>query len=330
MEQIPKGQSYVRRVTHNWAALDVWNAPVGYVGIAFDDGPLPTSSPLLYSFLRANNQTATHFFIGSNVLDNPSLFTEAFETNNDDIACHTWSHPYMTTENDDSVVAELGWQLEIVRVSTKGRIPRYWRPPYGDVDNRVRAIAAQVFGLTTVIWSHDSLDWELPTGPATSAGVQQNYTTWYSGPKTPGLIILSHELTIESVQAWMDTYPLISQNNWTTRSIPDLFGGGWYVNAENDTTPMVSGIQVAQGGGTPVWSGFVQESESLGTTTHLTFTSTVLGGSTIAITSPPTPTTTGTAVGTTTGPQDSGALRVVDIGAGVGTALLVLFFINLI
>lgn len=103
----------------------------------------------------------------------------------DDIACHTYNHPYMTTLSDEEVVAEFGWQLEIVRVSTSGRIPRYWRPPYGDVspqredlrtnlrgladvgnqvDNRVRAIATHVFGLTTVVWNHDSLDWELPGG----------------------------------------------------------------------------------------------------------------------------------------------------------------------
>lgn len=268
---------------------DVWDAPEGHVGLSFDDGPLPESSPLLYSFLKSQNQTATHFFIGSNILQNPDLFLEAFE-NGDDMACHTWSHPYMTTISDEAVVAELGWLLEIVRVSSGGRIPRYWRPPYGDVDNRVRAIAKYVFGLTTVIWNHDSLDWELPEGPVTSAGVHQNYTTWYSGPKAPGLVILSHELTTQSVQAFIETYPLIAQNGWIAKSIPDLFGGGWYVNARNDTSDVVSGIQVAQDGGTPVWSGYAEETASLGSTTRLTFTSTVVDGSTVPITAFPTST----------------------------------------
>ena len=56
--------------------------------------------------------------------------------NNDDIGCHTYTHPYMTTLTNEAIVAELGWQLEVVRVSTKGRVPRYWRPPYGDVSSR--------------------------------------------------------------------------------------------------------------------------------------------------------------------------------------------------
>lgn len=34
--------------------------------------------------------------------------------------------------------------MEIIRRSTGGRIPRFWRPPYGDSDNRVRAIAQEV------------------------------------------------------------------------------------------------------------------------------------------------------------------------------------------
>lgn len=34
--------------------------------------------------------------------------------------------------------------MQIIHESTGGRIPRYWRPPYGDSDNRVRAIAKEV------------------------------------------------------------------------------------------------------------------------------------------------------------------------------------------
>ena len=43
--------------------------------------------------------------------------------------------------------------MELIHNSTGGRVPRYWRPPYGDVDVRVRAIALEVFGLETVVWN---------------------------------------------------------------------------------------------------------------------------------------------------------------------------------
>ncbi|KAG8919965.1 hypothetical protein FRC02_001246, partial [Tulasnella sp. 418] len=127
---------------------DVWDAPAGKVGISFDDGPLP-ASPKLYTFLKEQNQPATHFFVGANIRENPQIFLQAYEDNRDDIAVHTYTHPYLTTLSDERIVAELGWTLEIIRVSTGGMISRYFRPPFGDCDNRVRAIAKHVFGLTT-------------------------------------------------------------------------------------------------------------------------------------------------------------------------------------
>ena len=61
----------------------------------------------------------------------------------------------MTTLNNSQVVAELGWTMQIIHDLTGGRVPRYWRPPYGDSDNRVRAIAKTVFGLTQIDWNNE-------------------------------------------------------------------------------------------------------------------------------------------------------------------------------
>ena len=50
-------------------------------------------------------------------------------------------------------MSELGWTMQLISDLNGGRLPRYWRPPFGDVDNRVRAIAKGVFGLETVVWN---------------------------------------------------------------------------------------------------------------------------------------------------------------------------------
>ena len=60
----------------------------------------------------------------------------------------------MTTLPNADVVAQLGWTLQVIYNSTEGRLARYWRPPYGDIDARVSAIAREVFGLTAVLWNH--------------------------------------------------------------------------------------------------------------------------------------------------------------------------------
>ena len=83
------------------------------------------------------------------------------------------THAHLTTRSDAEIVGELGWTMQIIYDLT-GHIPRYYRPPYGDVgalaarvdrsdraDARVRTIAEHVFGLKTVIWNYDSEDWSI-------------------------------------------------------------------------------------------------------------------------------------------------------------------------
>lgn len=58
-------------------------------------------SPTLYRFLQENNQTATHFFIGSNMLANPDIFAQALASGGH-IGVHTFSHPYVSLDASSS------------------------------------------------------------------------------------------------------------------------------------------------------------------------------------------------------------------------------------
>ncbi|KAF7301704.1 Chitin deacetylase [Mycena indigotica] len=203
---------------------DIWDGPDGTIGISFDDGPQPVTDKLL-SFLQTNHETATHFMIGVNILQFPNQFLSAFNMGGD-IAVHTYTHPYMTTLSNEAIVAQLGWTMQLIHDSTGGRVPRFWRPPFGDSDNRVRAIAMEVFGMTTVIWNQDTEDWSLTTqGGTTLQAVNASMTQWINGPKSPGLIILEHELSDQSVGAFMSAYPLMKQKSWKTVSVAQLFNG---------------------------------------------------------------------------------------------------------
>ncbi|KAJ7238825.1 hypothetical protein B0H12DRAFT_1025458 [Mycena haematopus] len=219
---------------------DVWDAPPGYIGLSFDDGP-EAGSDALIAFLKTNNQQVTHFMIGSNIRDNPDAFIQEFNLGND-IAVHTWTHPYMTTQSNEEVVAELGWTMQIIHNSTGGRVPKFWRPPYGDSDTRVSAIAKEVFGLTTVIWNQDTDDWSLTDSPpgTTAAKINSSMHEWLTGPTTPGLIILEHELSNQSVAAFKSAYPVMQQNTqWTIMSLAQLIGNNTsYQNADNSTSPV--------------------------------------------------------------------------------------------
>ena len=61
----------------------------------------------------------------------------------------------MTSLSNEDVIAQLGWTMEIIHNSTGGRVPRFWRPPFGDSDARVSALAREVLGLQTVIWNQE-------------------------------------------------------------------------------------------------------------------------------------------------------------------------------
>jgi len=221
---------------------DINDAPDGMMGISFDDGPEPASSQLM-KFLKLNNQTATHFMIGSRIQQYPEEFAVALKQGAH-IAVHTWSHPLMTTLNDTAVVGELGWTLQIIFDLSGGRLPAFWRPPFGDVDNRVRAIAKNVFGLQTVIWNQDTNDWCLTPqntntcgkeGPANEAALDQEMAAFVNMSKSPGLIILEHELTTHSVHGFTHAWPAIRKAGWDTRPIPSLFNMPWYQNANGDS-----------------------------------------------------------------------------------------------
>lgn len=151
----------------------------------------------------------------------------------------------MSTLTNEQLIADLGWCMQIIHDSTGGRVPAFWRPPYGDSDNRVRAIAKEIFGLTTVIWNYDSDDWNIGQNGITLDSVQANLEKMVTGSKTPGLNILEHEISSDDVSAFLYIYPIMKANNWVMKSIPEITGANWYQNAKDNLSPVTPMNQFA-------------------------------------------------------------------------------------
>lgn len=225
---------------------DIRDLPEGVFGLTFDDGP-GEGTQLLSDFLESKQMSshATHFFIGGNTAANKTAFDLVFNRGGQ-IAAHTWSHPRMTTLTNEEVVAEIGWSLQVIYDYSGGRIPAYWRPPYGDVDNRVRDIATKVFGVKTVLWNSDTNDWKIPTegkGP-----VEQIFDQWATGPKTVGHNTLMHEIRTATVEVFISKYDTIVNNGWKIQSIAEATNGDMYLNAKDNKAP-VTQMSIAAGGG---------------------------------------------------------------------------------
>ncbi|KAH8822831.1 carbohydrate esterase family 4 protein [Flagelloscypha sp. PMI_526] len=229
----------------------IWDAPDGVWASSFDDGPQLATSRLV-KFLDDNNVTTTHFLIGVNIVGFVDQFKEILQSGND-LAVHTWTHPYMTSLTNEEVVGQIGWTMQIIHDSTKGKVPKYWRPPYGDSDVRVAAIAKEVFGLTTVIWNQDTADWSIASGGTTEDKVKSDLEGWMAGSKKPGLMPLEHELTDTTVDAFMKTFPDIASHGWKFQSLASAYSDGPYLS-DNDHLALFGKIASSSSSAAPTAS----------------------------------------------------------------------------
>ncbi len=107
---------------------------------------------------------ATIFMSGRWVEKNPDKAKYLGEQPQFEIANHSFFHPHMTVEPNTRVLLELKRTQALLKKVT-GRTALYFRPPYGEVDERVAAIAAEI-GLTTIQYDIASGD----PDPKLSAG----------------------------------------------------------------------------------------------------------------------------------------------------------------
>ncbi|GAA5867846.1 hypothetical protein JCM3774_005879 [Rhodotorula dairenensis] len=188
---------------------DIYNVPEPNTwGFTLDDGPNCTHNAL-YDFLEQQKQKATMFYIGSNVIDWP-LQAQRGLADGHEICAHTWSHRYMTSLSNEQVFAELYYSKKAIK-DVLGVTVQCWRPPYGDVDDRVRYIA-QALGMRTIIWSDNTFDYEVSTLGVNA--VNANYQTIINNGKNGtynanGTIVLTHELNNDTMSLMMQNYAAI-------------------------------------------------------------------------------------------------------------------------
>ncbi|TFY53110.1 hypothetical protein EVJ58_g9632 [Rhodofomes roseus] len=173
-------------------------------GVSYDDGPSPYT-PNLLQYFDQEDIRATFFAIGSRIISRPAILQDEYMTGNQ-IAVHTWSHPYMTTKTTEQVIVELAWTKKVIK-DTLGVTPIYWRPPYGDIDDRVRAIS-QALNLIPILWTRisptqtfDTNDWSIPEGSVNVYEVLDNWEL-IMGNSTKidtGFIVLEHDLFEQTV-----------------------------------------------------------------------------------------------------------------------------------
>ncbi|KDQ54795.1 carbohydrate esterase family 4 protein [Jaapia argillacea MUCL 33604] len=173
-------------------------------GLTYDDGP-SLYTPDLIDYLDSVNIKSTFFVVGSRALSYPATL-QAEYMGGHQIAVHTWSHPSLTTLTNEQIIAELGWSKKIIK-DVLGVTPNMMRPPYGDIDDRVRAISIAM-GLTPVMWTRiapyatfDTNDFNIAGGLVSPSQVLANWEAILGNATTMnhGFIVLEHDLFQQSV-----------------------------------------------------------------------------------------------------------------------------------
>jgi len=121
------------------------------VALTFDACPTGRSDEYaekVIDVLMREHVPATLFMSGRWVQKNPGKAKFLADQDQFEIAAHSFYHPHMLEKDDERDIREFkATQAEIRKVT--GKTPRYFRPPYGEVDERVARLAANA-GLVTV------------------------------------------------------------------------------------------------------------------------------------------------------------------------------------
>ncbi|KAF9431857.1 chitin deacetylase [Entomortierella beljakovae] len=202
-------------------------------GLTFDDGPSP-DTPTLLSYLKTQNLAATFFLIGSNVVQYPQIVKQEVAEGHH-LASHTWSHHALTTLSNEQIVAEMKWTEKAVMDATGLRM-KYMRPPYGDINNRVRFVLKKL-GYIPVDWTGDEFDtndWQMPT--MSESQVISTFTksldTYAASNRSTGFYCLEHDLNSMTVGVAQKLIPLGLARNITIAPVP---------LCESDAQPYQSG-----------------------------------------------------------------------------------------
>lgn len=193
--------------------------PVSYAGIdpskpmialTFDDGPC-ANTPRLLDILNKHGVKATFFVVGKYVEDNASTMKRMAKEGHE-IASHTWSHANLSTSSRETIEKELKSTSAIVKKIT-GQTIHLARPPYGSSNELAQQVAAEL-GLSYILWSVDTRDWE-----SRNATAVYNMTMNYVGN---GSIILCHDLHSTTVDAMESVIPALINSGYQFVTVSQL------------------------------------------------------------------------------------------------------------
>lgn len=198
---------------------DVYTCP--QLSQTFDDGPLPSTLKLLDKF---GSTKTTLFTLGVNIVRFPEIYRESHYRGHI-MGSHTWSHKFLPSLSNPEIIAQIQWSIWAMN-ATAGHLPKWFRPPYGGIDNRIRAILRQ-FGMQAVLWDFDTFDWKMldSSNNRNEGDIYHDVRKFKEKNGGKGLI-LEHDAIERTVDVGMEIHDILGGEGLT---VPECVGGLDYI-----------------------------------------------------------------------------------------------------
>lgn len=127
------------------------------VHLSFDDGPSPTYTSPILSYLKEQHIKANFFLVGEMVNNSPELVKEEIADGHN-VGGHSMTHKELTKIRLDSAKSEISESMKLVNQFQHTDLFRF---PYGSSNEGLRRYARDN-GYRVIYWNIDTEDWKYP------------------------------------------------------------------------------------------------------------------------------------------------------------------------
>ena len=181
------------------------------IALTFDDTPFAGYTERLLALLREYRVVATFFVIGHKAVDMPNVIRQAHDDGHL-VENHSMTHPKLTTLAPAQIKFELQRCDEVIQ-QIIGKAPGYYRPPGGDDNGEIMAIAKGI-GLTPCGWDVAVHDYDTPQAQLIADRVVD--------ATHPGDILLLHDGVEATLQALPDIITRLRKQGYVFVTIDKL------------------------------------------------------------------------------------------------------------
>ena len=182
------------------------------VALTYDDGPYPKVSNRILNCLSKHDSVATFFMLGQNVKRYPKVVQRKAQLGME-LGSHTWSHPNLLDLKKKDIKAEIN-KTNNALINACGQSASVFRPPYGNIDDKV----LKIVDMPAVLWSVDTLDWKSRKAKSVVSVVKKI-------EKKDGLdgrVILMHSLYPSTAKATETLVPWLKKKGYQLVTVSEL------------------------------------------------------------------------------------------------------------